>query len=103
MIRELNQREAHGETVTLNWDSETDAVSVQVHRLLPDGCELVTATCDIAPENARDAFEHPYSYAHHCGSVTLPSRLSEYDESEEFSIEGYGAVSTVDPDNESEA
>jgi hypothetical protein len=100
VIRELAQRNASGEIVTLRWCDATDKLSVTVHRDHEFGVEFVTAECEnIAPELALDAFQHPYAYAWHSGSVTLPARTSIYtDDSEdegdepEFSPSGGSSV-----------
>lgn len=77
-MRELDQRNSSGEIVTLWWNETTDVVSLTVHRVMSDGSDLVTADIPNVPRDCcRDAFEHPYSYAHHGGSVTLPEREPE--------------------------
>lgn len=79
MIRELDQRNSSGDIVTLYWNPVTDIVFLTVHRDLGDGVELVTASVpEIAHANAADAFKHPYFYAGHSGSITLPARTSTY-------------------------
>jgi hypothetical protein len=58
MKRELDSRlNSHGERVTLVWDSETDAVEIE----LRDG-EGITRTAPVPAHRALDAFCHPYLY-----------------------------------------
>jgi hypothetical protein len=58
-IKELDFRKANGTAVRLLWRPSDNQVRVAV-RDLDDGAifEIV-----VAPENARDAFNHPYAYA----------------------------------------
>jgi hypothetical protein len=57
MQRELAHRQNHGIAVTLWWDAITNRIAVVVSD--DDGAfEL-----EVAPENALDAFQHPFAYA----------------------------------------
>jgi hypothetical protein len=56
--RELAHRSSNGIDVTLYWSPADDGVSVTVVDALGTAFEL-----DVAPQNALDAFHHPYAYA----------------------------------------
>ena len=79
ILRELDGRNSSGELVTIWWCPETDVVSLTVHRDMPDGCELVTASIPEVPhDRVGEAFDHPYAFAAHSGAITLPERSSTY-------------------------
>jgi hypothetical protein len=61
MIRQLDQRQTVGLTVTLEWDSETGQVLVRCE----DGGSLdrPPVCFVVAPRDARSAFLHPFAYA----------------------------------------
>jgi hypothetical protein len=58
MQKELAHRENDGIAVTLWWDSCTNRVEVAVS----DGDDYSFAL-EVRPENALDAFQHPFAYA----------------------------------------
>lgn len=57
MIRELNTRQDTFVTVSLLWDDETDETLIE---LSSDSSEEIFP---IPPEDAMQAFEHPFVYA----------------------------------------
>jgi hypothetical protein len=58
-VEELDHRASNGVAVWLLWNRENNAVSVVVS---DDGADD-TFTLDVAPDQALDAFNHPYAYA----------------------------------------
>lgn len=89
---ELDERTVAGETIRLEWDGNA-TVSLTVHRMVPDldgtMIRLVTATVpDIPHDKAWDAFQHPYAYAAHSGSITLPDRASTYIDEDDGALDG---------------
>ena len=60
--RELAQRLAGGVEVILLWHPDLDSVELVLEdRATGAGCEV-----EIAPQDALDAFYHPYAYASRC-------------------------------------
>jgi hypothetical protein len=59
MIKELDQRESNGLTVSLLWNRLTNAVSVHVY----DSTTEQEFELDCAADEALDAFHHPFAYA----------------------------------------
>jgi hypothetical protein len=59
MLRQLDQRNTAGITVTLEWDSETDQVLVRCEDEDTDGQPLLCYPVD--PHDARFAFLHPFA------------------------------------------
>jgi hypothetical protein len=57
--RELANRSANGIDVTLTWDSTADRVAVEVL----DSSNGQATTFDVRPDQAMNAFRHPYVYA----------------------------------------
>jgi hypothetical protein len=68
MLRELDQRRSAGLVVTLEWDSDTDTVSVRCEHEHSD----VQPLCyPVEPHDARRAFLHPFGFGtagHHHAS-----------------------------------
>jgi hypothetical protein len=61
MIRQLDQRQTAGLTVTLEWNSETGQVLVRCDDgRSPDRPPVCFA---VPPRHARSAFMHPFAYA----------------------------------------
>jgi hypothetical protein len=61
MLRELDQRTCYGLTVMLEWDSDTDRVSI---RCEDDRAPNQPPICyAVRPCDARRAFLHPFAYA----------------------------------------
>jgi hypothetical protein len=61
MLRELDQRTCHGLTVMLEWDPDTDRVSI---RCEDDHAPNQAPICyPVKPCDARRAFLHPFAYA----------------------------------------
>jgi hypothetical protein len=61
MLRQLDERSSDGLTVALEWDSETNRVSIRCEDTrTPDEPPLCYA---VEPREARDAFLHPFAYA----------------------------------------
>ena len=59
MLRQLDQRDTAGMTITLEWDSETDQVSVRCEDERTDAHALLCYP--LAPHDARFAFLHPFA------------------------------------------
>ena len=59
-MKELDHRTGNGLDVRLLWQSATNEVFVQVS----DERTAKAFTLSVAPDEARDAFIHPYAYAH---------------------------------------
>jgi hypothetical protein len=60
--RELAQRQAGGVEVLLIWHPDNDSVEIVLEdQATGAGCEV-----EIAPQDALDAFYHPYAYASEC-------------------------------------
>ena len=57
--RELAQRLSGTVEVLLLWHPETDCVELSLHDLTSD----VSFHLEVAPEDAIDAFHHPWAYA----------------------------------------
>ena len=57
--RELANRSANGIDVTLTWDSVADRVAIDVF----DNGSGKTKTFAVRPDQAMNAFRHPYVYA----------------------------------------
>lgn len=58
-MRELDRRTTNGLDVRLLWRSGTNEVFVEVN----DERTAVAFTLAVAPDEALDAFTHPYAYA----------------------------------------
>jgi hypothetical protein len=58
-IRELDRRRGDGIEVTLSWKPSTNSVLVSVI----DEREGDSFQVEVGPEDAMDAFHHPYAYA----------------------------------------
>jgi hypothetical protein len=58
-IRELDRRKSDGIEVTLSWNPNTNRVLVSVI----DERDGDSFQVEVGPENAMDAFHHPYAYA----------------------------------------
>jgi hypothetical protein len=58
-MRELDSRKSDGIEVTLSWNPSTNMVLVSVI----DEREGDSFQVEVGPENAMDAFHHPYAYA----------------------------------------
>jgi hypothetical protein len=58
-IRELDRRRNDGIEVTLSWKPSTNSVLVSVI----DEREGDSFQVEVGPEDALDAFHHPYAYA----------------------------------------
>ena len=58
-LRELDQRKNDGIEVTLLWNSRTS----QVHVAVVDSREGTAFELEVAAEDAREAFHHPYAFA----------------------------------------
>ena len=60
--RELAQRLAAGVEVLLVWHPDTDSVELVLH----DQATGAGFQVEVAPEDALDAFNHPYAHATRC-------------------------------------
>jgi hypothetical protein len=58
-VRELAQRLSGTAEVLLLWQPESDRVELSVH----DSATGAGFQIEVAPDNAIDAFHHPYAYA----------------------------------------
>jgi hypothetical protein len=61
--KELAHRSSHGVHVTLSWDADTDAVSVEATDVATGEAVFLV----VPPAQALDAFRHPFAYAATCG------------------------------------
>jgi hypothetical protein len=59
MFLELDTRRGDGLTVTLEWDRDTGNTQIVVHDVRSDGLLAFL----VPPDNAADAFRHPFRYA----------------------------------------
>ena len=58
MLRELNNRNNDGISVTLFWDDSDNSTVIEIEDIREDS----SVSFAVAPENAADAFAHPYAY-----------------------------------------
>lgn len=78
-VRELDYRTNDGIEIRLLWNSLTDFVSVSVD----DTRHGESFELDVAPEDAIDAFHHPYVYRNHDQAAhALASRATDQTEPE---------------------
>ena len=69
-MKELDHRTSNGLDVRLLWRSATNEVFIQVN----DERTADAFTLAVAPDEALDAFTHPYAYAHGgVGSELVPA------------------------------
>lgn len=67
-LTELNNRNNDGISVSLLWNSDSGETFIEIE----DARNESVDTFPIAPENAADAFQHPYAYLSACRCVNHP-------------------------------
>lgn len=72
MLRELNNRNNDGISVTLLWDDNSDQCFIEIEDMRSDSVE----TFGIDNECAADAFSHPFAYLQNSLGVSTPRNHS---------------------------